>query len=87
MRQAALVLLFSAALAGAPAPPDETPPPSESATKADEAGAERIFSEWHALYVNGKKVGYHTMSVQRLAATRGCRRGRQKRAERVQPVA
>lgn len=67
MRQAALVLLFSAALAGAPAPPDETPPPSESATKADEAGAERIFSEWHALYVDGRKVGYHTMNVQRLA--------------------
>jgi len=73
MRQAALVLLFSTALAGAPAsprgvpaPPDETPPPSESATKADEAGAERIFSEWHALYVDGRKVGYHTMNVQRL---------------------
>ncbi|HET6442906.1 MAG TPA: hypothetical protein VFH53_11085 [Phycisphaerae bacterium] len=67
MRQAALVLLFSAALAGAPAPADETPTPFESATKADAPPAERLFSEWHALYVDGRKVGYHTMNVQRLA--------------------
>ena len=67
MRQAALLLLFSAALAGASEPPDETPTPFESATKADAPPAERLFSEWHALYVDGRKVGYHTRNVQRLA--------------------
>jgi len=32
-----------------------------------EPPGERLFSEWHALYVDGSKVGHHTRNVQRLA--------------------
>jgi len=57
------------AVATGPSEPPESPTPKGEAPSAAprEDTAEHLFSQWHSIYLAGRKVGYRTMSVWRLA--------------------